>query len=195
MPSEKSDLVTSETKKKSYTEENPGEKDKNNVPSLQRNVTIVHAVGVIVGSIIGSGIFITPQLIYLDVGSVGAALVMWAITGVYVLLLSWCYMELATQMPASGGEYHYTYNICGPSLGFLVWWMSFAVDQPASSGFVAQTAGLYLATALGMENHPLLCVLIADLIISTCNNTDNYMTRKMLDKSTAWGGVHFLYPP
>ncbi|ELU01972.1 hypothetical protein CAPTEDRAFT_143990 [Capitella teleta] len=134
--------------------------------STKRNVTLLHAVAIIVSCVIGSGIFITPQLVYVNVGSVGGTLVLWSVSGVYVCLLCWCYMELGTLMPSSGGEYVYSYTVLGSWAGFLAWWIGFVVVTPASCGAIAQTAGVYLATAVGRPGDKILCVLTADLIIS-----------------------------
>jgi amino acid transporter len=170
---EDTNLVSSseeKTSKKSYTEEpKTGVEVKEEEGGLKRHVTLSHAVAIMVGSIIGSGIFITPQMVFVGAGSVGAALLLWVATGAYIFLLAWCYMELGTRMPASGGEYVFNYDICGPMQGFLAFWVSFVIFVPATCGAVGQTAGVYLATAVGLDDNTTLCTLIADLIISRCN--------------------------
>jgi hypothetical protein len=53
--------------------------------------------------------------------------------------------------------------------GFLAFWVSFVIFVPATCGAVGQTAGVYLATVVGLDDNTMLCTLIADLIISRCN--------------------------
>jgi hypothetical protein len=75
-------------------------------------------------------------------------------------------MELDTRMPASGGEYVFNYDICGPMQGFLAFWIAFAVMVPASCGAVGQTAGVYLAALFELDDNKPLCILIADIFMS-----------------------------
>ena len=132
---------------------------------LKKNIGIVHATGTIVGTVIGSGIFISPTNVTANIGSVGGSLVIWAATGLYVFMQAWCYAELATIMPVAGGDYAYNYIILGPCMGFVVGWVHLVLKTPATVGAVAQAAGLYIAQAAGLADNTLLKTLIAILLI------------------------------
>ena len=134
---------------------------------LKRHIGLAHAIGIIVSSIVGSGIFITPQSVLQYAGSVGASLVIWALAGVYVFMQSWCYAELACIMPVAGGDYYYNYIIGGPALGFVIGWIHIVIYLPASCSAIAQTGGLYIATCVGLESHHALITLLAVMILST----------------------------
>jgi amino acid transporter len=64
-------------------------------------------VAIIVGIIIGSGIFVSPVGILKEVDSIGLSFVMWIVCGLYNALCAVCYAELGTSIPESGGEYIY----------------------------------------------------------------------------------------
>ena len=74
---------------------------------LKKQIGLPEAVSVIVGVIIGSGIFMTPGGILQDVGSVGMSLVIWALCGCFSMLCTLSYMELGLIISESGAEYAY----------------------------------------------------------------------------------------
>lgn len=162
-------LLVGPAKGKSYTEPNDSqelsESSEEQGLALKRNITLGHAVGIIICSVIGSGIFITPQSVFTYSGSIGASLLLWGFTGFYTSLLSWCYMELATTIPLSGGEYTFAYVMCGEMQGFLIGWINLFVSFPAAAGAIAQTAALYIATSVGLSDSQPLKLLLALLCI------------------------------
>lgn len=102
------------------------------------------AVAVVVGTIIGSGIFGVPAPIAAGVGSVGAVLLLWVLGGGIALCGALSLAELAAAYPEPGGIYVYLREIFGPLVAFLFGW-SFLVFEPASYAAVA----LIFARALG----------------------------------------------
>ena len=86
---------------------------------LSRSLGLPEAIALLVGTIIGSGIFATPKWVLLYVGSVGMSLVMWAVCGLIALFGALCYCELGTLIPKSGGEYAYLKEAYGPLPAFL----------------------------------------------------------------------------
>lgn len=125
---------------------------------LARRLTALDAAALLVGSMIGSGIFIAPSLMAKNIAAPGVYLGLWLLAGVFTLLGAFSYAELAAMMPAAGGQYVYLRRAFGPLVGFLYGWTLLLVIQ---SGFVAAVAiafakylGVFLP-AIG-ENVPLV---------------------------------------
>ncbi|XP_068608290.1 b(0,+)-type amino acid transporter 1 [Brachionichthys hirsutus] len=104
---------------------------------LKRDVGLMGAVSLIGGTMIGSGIFMSPQTVLSTVGSPGAGLVVWACCGLLVILVSLCYAELGTVIRESGGEYVYILRTSGPVVAFMLIFSSVLFVRPAG---VAGTA-------------------------------------------------------
>ena len=101
------------------------------------------AVSIIVGIIIGVGIFETPSQIFAKVPGPWSALAVWALGGVLALLGAFCFAELASTYPRSGGEYVYLTRAYGPLAGFLFAWAQLAVIRPGSIGALAYIVAEY----------------------------------------------------
>src|SRR2546425_12339169 len=91
----------------------------------------------VVGSMVGSGIFIVSADISRQVRSPGLLLVVWLVTGVLTVIGALCYGELAAAMPAAGGQYVYLREAFGPLWGFLYGWTMLLVIQTATIAAVA----------------------------------------------------------
>ncbi|XP_014066474.1 b(0,+)-type amino acid transporter 1 isoform X2 [Salmo salar] len=100
--------------------------------SLKREVGLVGAVSLVAGTMIGSGIFMSPQFVLVNIGSPGGSLVVWAACGLLAMLGSLCYAELGTVIRESGGEYIYILRTSGPVLAFILIFSSVIFVRPAS---------------------------------------------------------------
>src|SRR3954465_11769903 len=89
---------------------------------LPRTIGFFGAVGIMLGVIIGSGIFRTPHDIAGHLGSPGVILLMWVTGGVLSLLGALTYTELAVAFPRSGGLYNFLYHGFGPRVAFIFGW-------------------------------------------------------------------------
>ena len=128
---------------------------------MKKHVTLLHAVGMIVGGVAGSGIFISPTGVTANVGSVGLSLIMWTVGGLLNLLLALCYAELGTALPFAGGDYAYLHFILGPLPAFLCLWTTVLLIGPCCGALMGRTVGTYLLTMFGVECNMLLLVLVA----------------------------------
>jgi APA family basic amino acid/polyamine antiporter len=100
-------------------------------------------VSIIVGIIIGVGIFENPSRIFSAVPEPWTGLAIWLLGGILALLGAFCFAELASTYPRSGGEYVYLTRAFGPLVGYLFAWAQLAVIRPGSIGALAYLVGLY----------------------------------------------------
>ena len=110
---------------------------------LTRNVTLLQGVSLIVGVMIGSGIFVSPRYVLLHAGSVGMTLLVWIASGVVATLGALCYCELGTLIQRSGGELTYIREALGLLPGFLVSWTMVLILKPASVAIITLSFAPY----------------------------------------------------
>jgi hypothetical protein len=117
--------------------------------SLERNKTLTYLNGLslVVGIIIGSGIFSSPSQVNANAGSPGASLIAWVVAG----LLAWTgaasYAELGGAIPLNGGAQVYLSKIFGELVGFLFTWCAVLVLKPGSAAIIAIIFGEYVVRA------------------------------------------------
>jgi APA family basic amino acid/polyamine antiporter len=99
---------------------------------LSRDLGASHATAVVVGTIIGSGIFLVPSEMMQAVGSAGLVYLAWIVGGVLSFLGALTYAELGAMKPDAGGEYIYVRDAYGPMAAFLYAWTTFLVAKPGS---------------------------------------------------------------
>ena len=105
---------------------------------VHRGLGLFDSTMVVVGSMIGSGIFIVSADMARSIGSPGWLLVAWLLTGVLTVVGALSYGELAAMMPRAGGQYVYLREAFSPLWGFLYGWTLFLVIQ---TGTIAAVAG------------------------------------------------------
>jgi APA family basic amino acid/polyamine antiporter len=111
---------------------------------LVKGLGAMDATTLVVGSMIGSGIFIVAADIARQVNSPGLLLMTWVITGVLTLIAAVSYGELAAMMPHAGGQYVYLRESFGPMAGFLYGWTLFLVIQTGTIAAVAVAFAKFL---------------------------------------------------
>ena len=85
------------------------------------------AIAMIVGLIVGAGVFGTPAIVAGAVGSESLLIPIWIAGGVFSIIGALCYAELATAFPSAGGEYHFLQRAYGRSIAFLYGWARMTV--------------------------------------------------------------------
>lgn len=121
---------------------NEGPKDK---IVLEKKVTLLNGVALIVGTIIGSGIFVSPAGVFQSTESVGVSLMIWSVSGLLSTLGALCYAELGCSITRSGGDYAYIFAAFGPLAGFLRLWVALLIIRPTTQAIVAITFAQYAA--------------------------------------------------
>jgi basic amino acid/polyamine antiporter, APA family len=111
----------------------------------KRTLSVTDAVLIIIGVVIGAGIFKTPALVAAQAASMEGAMLFWLAGGVISLLGALCYAELATAYPDAGGEYHFLTRAFGSAPGFLFAWARMMVIQTGSIAMLAFLVGDYLS--------------------------------------------------
>lgn len=110
-------------------------------PGLQRVLGLWSAISIVIGTVIGSGVFLVPSTMIRYLGSVQILFVVWVVAGLLSLFGALTYSELAAAMPEAGGEYVYLSAAYGPFWGFLYGWTQFWVAKSGSIATLA--AGFY----------------------------------------------------
>jgi len=106
-------------------------------PELSRDLGVSHASAVVVGTIIGSGIFLVPAEMMQAVGSAKLVYLAWLVGGLLSFFGALTYAELGAMKPQAGGEYVYVRDAYGPLGGFLYAWTWFVIAKPASVATIA----------------------------------------------------------
>ncbi|ARV58507.1 amino acid permease [Nostocales cyanobacterium HT-58-2] len=111
-------------------------------------LSIMDAVALIVGMVVGVGIFKTPAFVAANTQNAGVALLAWLLGGVMSLVGALCYAELTTAYPDAGGTYHYLMRAFGKSPAFLFAWARMSVIQTGSIALPAFVFGDYASQLL-----------------------------------------------
>jgi basic amino acid/polyamine antiporter, APA family len=111
-------------------------------------LSLADAVGIIVGIIIGAGIFKTPALVAGNVDSTATLVLAWILGGLISLIGALCYAELASTYPDAGGDYHFLTRAFGQRLSFLFAWGRLTVIQTGSIALLAFVLGDYASAVL-----------------------------------------------
>ncbi len=169
---------------------------------LERGLGFVDATMIVVGSMIGSGIFITSAESARLVGSPGWLLAAWAVAGLLTITGALCCAELAAMMPRAGGQYVFLREAYNPATGFLFGWSLFLVIQTGTIAAVAiafanfmgvltdkVSATSYLIAprrilgnyAVSLSTQQLVAILV--ILILTITNTRGLKTGKLIQNT------------
>jgi len=135
-------------------------------PGLLRALGPGMALAMVVGNVIGSGIFLKPGAIALDAGQFSLIMTAWVLGGVLCFLGALCFAELAVMLPRAGGIYVYLREAYGRPVAFLFGWSEFLFGRPAAIGALAVAFIDALGRTTGWEFETLTSVLLAIAVIA-----------------------------
>src|SRR5215469_16254708 len=114
-------------------------------PGLSRRLGLATATALVVGEVIGVGIFLTPSEMARSLGSPFWLLVVWLVMAVATAGGALCYGALASHFPEAGGTYVYLREIFGKRVAFLYGWLSLLVTDPGLTAMLAVGLAPYAA--------------------------------------------------
>lgn len=133
---------------------------------LQRGFGLSTATYVVIASMVGTGILVSPGYMMAALKNYPVIFGLWALGGLLALCGALCVAELAAALPRAGGEYVYLREAYGPMPAFLSGWTSFFVGFSAPLAVAGYIAALYLLTPFGLEEKKRLIQIVAALIIA-----------------------------
>src|SRR5215471_3752809 len=133
---------------------------------LPRKLGLFDSAAIVVGTIIGAGIFLVPNLVARSLPSAWWIVFAWVFTGVLSFFGALAYAELGAMIPATGGQYVFLREAWGPLFGFLCGWTYFFVVLSASIAWLAITFTTYLSyfVPMGPETAKALAVAIIGVV-------------------------------
>jgi basic amino acid/polyamine antiporter, APA family len=137
----------------------------------RQTLSVVDAVAIIVGIVVGAGIFKTPSIVAASTGNKAAFLLVWPLGGAISLVGALCYAELASAYPSEGGDYHYFTLAFGKNVAFLFAWARLMVIQTGSIVILAFVFGDYSAQLVSVGAHSSAIFAAAAIIVLTLLNS------------------------
>ena len=172
---------------------------------LKRQLGLFDATMVVMGGIVGSGIFINPYVVAQRVHTAGLIIAAWVAGGILALLGAFIYAELADRMSAVGGQYAYLSAAYHPAVGFLYGWVLLLVIQTGGMATVIVTFARYFLELTHMRaSEPLIGILaLALLTVINCAGVkvgSGVQSALMVMKIAAifgliWIGFQFIHTP
>lgn len=139
--------------------------------TLKPTLSLFDAIALIVGLVIGAGIFETPALVAANAGSTAVVLSTWVLGGVLSLIGALCYAELATAYPHPGGNYYYLRRAFGRAIAFLFAWTRMSVMQSGSIVLLAFVLGDYASQLWRLGTYSASIYAAIAIVIFTGLNT------------------------
>lgn len=172
---------------------------------FKRSLKLFDSTAIVIGSMVGSGIFIVSADMSRILGSPGWLLVTWVITGILTIIAALSYGELAAMMPKAGGQYVYLREAYNPLAGFLYGWTLFLVIQTGTIAAVAMAFAKFLGVLVpDLSEHHILfelsrfkiniaqLVAIGSIAFLTFLNTRGIKTGKSIQNTFTVSKVVFL---
>ena len=136
---------------------------------LLRQIGLFDATMLVMGGIVGSGIFISPYVVARQVHTAWLILAVWIAGGIVAMLGAFVYAELAARRPAVGGQYAYLREAFHPVVGFLYGWVLLLVIQTGGMAAVTVTFARYLVELTGWQISERLIVVLTLIVLTVIN--------------------------
>src|SRR5258708_1021797 len=133
--------------------------------SYARRLGLFSGTMAVIGGIIGSGIFATPNVVAQRVGTAGLALGTWIVGGLIALAGAYCYGGLGERMPKAGGQYVYLRDAFGPLSGFLYPWALLLIMATGAPAVVARPFPHYTGALLGLPSGAVMPLAIGAIVL------------------------------
>ena len=169
---------------------------------FKKSLNLLDSTAIVMGSMIGSGIFIVSADMSRLLGSPGWLLIAWLITGIMTMIAAVSYGELASMFPKAGGQYIYLREAYNPLFGFLYGWTLFLVIQTGTIAAVGMAFAKFTGVLIPWvsENHIWLSlgfiklstvhiIAISSIIFLTFTNTRGIKTGKYVQNSFTYTKV------
>jgi APA family basic amino acid/polyamine antiporter len=137
---------------------------------LTRQLGLVSVTALVIGEVVGVGIFLTPASMARSLGSPFWLLVVWLVMGAMALSGALCYGELAARFPEAGGGYVYLRRAYGPAVAFLYGWKCLLVMDPGITAAVAVGLASYVGYVVGLSSLGLKAVAIGAILLLAAVN-------------------------
>jgi APA family basic amino acid/polyamine antiporter len=134
---------------------------------MSKKLNVLDSTMIVMGSMIGSGIFIVSAAMLRDLGSIENLLLAWVITGLLTLLGALSYAELGAAMPKAGGQYVYLKEAYGKMYGFLYGWTLFTVIQTGTIAAVAVAFAKFTGVLFPVISEKNVLLSLGDFSMST----------------------------
>src|SRR5947208_11861740 len=115
-----------------------------NRAELPRKLGLFDSTAIVVGTMVGSAIFLVPNSIAQNLPSATMILTIWVIAGALSFLGAFAYAELGAMMPATGGQYVFLREAYGPACGFVSAWVFVFAQLPGAIAFLSRGFSIYL---------------------------------------------------
>jgi len=121
--------------------------------TVTKKFSIYTAISLVVANMIGTGVFTSLGFQVIDMNSGFAIILLWIIGGIVALTGAFCYAELSTLFPRSGGEFNYLSNLYHPAIGFMAGWISLSVGFAAPIAAASIALGEYLTSSINLPHN------------------------------------------
>ena len=142
-------------------------------PDSAQPLRLLHpfsAIALIVGIVVGAGIFKTPSLVAGISGDAGWALVLWVVGALISIAGALCYAELCTAYPNAGGDYHFLQRAFGRDLSFMYGWSRATIINTGSIALLAFVFGDYMSTLIPLGAYSSAIWALAVVVLLTLVN-------------------------